>query len=178
MTVDDLLREAAAGEGTDAVGFGEPLDDAGADAARAAIAERADGSRFLVLLALRRDRPENYSEVPEDVRASILADALRTRTYLNDFGGLAGEGWFGLAGEALLQLGRAAVSALAPLLDDAAEAPLYGSETAMVAADEGWRRADYAARYIELALDGHAVYDPDPAVRDAQIHELRARLPS
>ena len=97
---------------------------------------------------------------------------------LNDFGwiGERGAGHDREAGQALLELGAAAIPALTPLLDDTSEAPLDGSEEATLADELGLRRADFAYRYLARIAGRDPEFDNDPTVRDEQIARLLSEL--
>jgi hypothetical protein len=128
----------------------------------------------LLLLALRREAPDAYRSIPAEIRAQVLAAALRERANLNDFGYIAAEGSHdGEAGEAVLELGDAAVGPLLEELGDMSPAQLEGSEESTLADIHRLRRADFAYRYLARVLGQEAKFDSDPAVRDQHIAELR-----
>jgi hypothetical protein len=132
---------------------------------------------ILLLLALRRDAPAAYRSLPADTRARILVAAMRERASLNDFGYLDEAGGRDReAGEALLELGEAAVGPLVAELADMQPGQLEGSEEATLAHDYRLRRADFAYRYLARILGMQPRFDPDPAVRDAHIGALRRSL--
>ena len=56
------------------------------------------------------------------------------------------------AAQALLELGDAARAPLIALLDDDRPAPLAGSEAATLSALHGYRRSDFAYRYLSKLL--------------------------
>ena len=152
-----------------------------ADAASAAVARiraRPDVSALLVLLALRREAPEAYRELPPELRAEVLVGALRDLPYLNDFGWMEpdGRGHDRTAAQALLELGDAARPQLAALLDDDRPAPLAGSEAATMSSVYGYRRADYAYRYLSKLIRRDAPFAADAAQRDDAIVALRREL--
>lgn len=132
---------------------------------------------ILLLLALRREAPAAYESIPPETRAQILAAAMRERASLNDFGYIDDEGGYDReAGKALLELGEAAVGPLAEELDDMNPGQLEGSEEATLTEIYQLRRADFAYRYLARILGVQPKFDPDPAVRDEHIAELRALL--
>ena len=153
------------------------LDDAQARAARDAVEAQPDATRFHVLMALLRDRPDEAEEIGADARARVLAGALAAVDWLNDFGWLSPEeAYDGPAAHALLATGRDALTHLRPLLDDDRPAPSRGSEAATMAKQLGYRRSDYAYRYASLLSGEEPVFVADPAQRDEQIAGLRAKL--
>jgi hypothetical protein len=111
------------------------------------------------------------------MRAKVLAATLAEHRQLNDFGYLAPDGSYdGPAALALLELGRAAIPALRPLLDDTSQAFLSGSEEATMAKLYGYRRADFAFRSLAQIVGEDATFEKDPARRDEAIAALRAKL--
>jgi hypothetical protein len=152
-----------------------------ADAARAAaaqIAERPDASALHLLLALRREAPDVYRELAPELRARVLVGALRDLPYLNDFGWMEpdGHGHDRTAAQALLELGDAARAPLAGLLDDDRPAPLAGSEAATMSSAYGYRRSDFAYRYLSKLMRRDAPFAADAAQRDEAIAALRGEL--
>lgn len=175
--IDALITDAESGQGTsESPAFASAsLDDSSADAAVTAITDAGDASRYLVLMLLLRDRPERAEEIAPERRATILAGALATLTFLNDFGLLGSDAWNGPAAGALLATGDAAHAPLLALLDDDRPAPLWGSETAALSDLEHYRRCDFAYRYLALLRGERPAWSPDPAERNAAIDELRDR---
>jgi hypothetical protein len=76
----------------------------------------------------------------------------------------------------VIVLGRRALPALKPLLDDARELPYSGSETAAVAELRKYRVQDLAAGIVAVIV-GQAYDDaPAPAERDRQIASFRGAI--
>jgi hypothetical protein len=178
--IDALVADAEAGE---LLGISDAYESArfDADGARAAaerIRAHADASSFHLLLALRREAPAVYGELPPQLRAAVLADALRRLPFLNDFSVLTpdGPGHDRTAALALLELGDAAREPLVALLDDDRPAPLAGSEAATISALHGYRRSDFAYRYLSKLLGRDARFAAEPAQRDPAIRALREEL--
>jgi len=147
-----------------------------ADAARW-IEANPGHSAFHLLMALGRGAPDVYAGIPPAVRAKVLAATLAEHRQLNDFGYLAPDGSYdGPAAYALVELGDAAIPALRPLLDDHSRAFVSGSEEATMAKLYGYRRADFALRYLQLILGEDTTFDKDPARRDEAIAALREKL--
>jgi hypothetical protein len=82
------------------------------------------------------DRPTSTTRAPAPARERLVAGSSFDRE----------------AGEALLELGTDAISALRPLLDDLRPAPLAGSEESTLAYMLGLRRADFARHYLARIL--------------------------
>ena len=141
------------------------------------IRDHPDESSYHVLLALRRAGPPEYARIPDAVKAAVLTAALARLIYLNDWGYLdPREPYDGEAAQALLEVGAAAAPLLAPLLDDARPAPLFGSETATMSSMYGYRRSDFAYRYLAKILGLAPGFDADPRRRDPDIAALKRRL--
>jgi hypothetical protein len=154
------------------------FDEASAQAATEQVREHPDASSLVLLLALRRHAPETYAELPGDARAQVLVSALRELRFLDDFSWMEpeGHGWDSTAAQALLELGDAAVRPLIDLLDDHRPAPLSGSEAATMAHLYGYRRSDFAFRYLNKLLHRDAAFAAEPAERDPAIAALRDEL--
>ena len=177
--VDDLVAEAAQGlpaMKSQTVAAAE-LTDADRDAAVAYAEAHPDHTAYLVLIALRRRDVAGYRRIPDATKAAILACALAHLTLLNDWGYLDPAGSHdGEAAVALLELGPAAIIKLRPLLGNERSAPLFGSEPATLSSSFGYRRKDFAYRYICMLRGREPAFDADPAVRDAAIERLQADL--
>ena len=138
---------------------------------------RPDATSYHLLLSLRRNAREAYEQISPSTRAAVLTGALRTLSNLNDFGHLGpGGGYDGPAAKPLLEIGRAAIKPLVALLSDERPAPLMGSEEATLSQDYGYRRCDFAFRYLSEILGRDPQFAPTPAERDPAIAALRAEL--
>jgi hypothetical protein len=182
--VNDLVEALVAeGEAETPLGISNAYRSASFDGetARAAadqLQRRPDASALQLLLALRREAPDTYQQVPAELRAQVLVSALRDLPFLNDFGWMEpdGHGHDRTAAQALLELGDAARAPLAELLDDDRPAPLSGSEAATLSSVYGYRRCDFAYRYLCKLLRRDAPFAGDVAARDAAIAALRKEL--
>jgi hypothetical protein len=153
--------------------FQEPLTAADAAEAAGQVAARPDASSYHSLMALRRDAPDAYAQIPEATRAAVLADVLRTQPEPNDFGWLEENAHFdGPAAQALLELGDAARAPLTALLDDTSPAELGGSEAATISRQYGYRRRDWAYHYLARILGRAPAFPRDAAARDREIAAL------
>lgn len=153
------------------------FSDSDAAEALGQLGARPDATSYHLLLSLRRNAPEAYKEVPPETRTAVIADALRTQGNLNDFGHLGpGGGYDGPAARALVEIGEPAIKPLLALLSDARPAPLMGSEEATLSSDHGYRRSDFAFRYLSLLLGREPKFAPTPAERDPAIAALRSEL--
>jgi hypothetical protein len=178
--IDALVAE---GEAATPLGLSDAYQSASFDsetahAAAGRILSHPDASSLQLLLALRREAPDTYGELPAALRAEVLVAALRDLPFLNDFGWMepGGHGHDTTAAQALLELGDAARAPLIPLLDDDRPAPLSGSETATMSSVYAYRRADFAARYLNKLLRRDAPFAAEPAERDPAIAALREEL--
>jgi hypothetical protein len=172
--IEALIEDAARGQGTaESAAFAAAAFDGDVEAA---ILAAPDASRFLLLMLLLRDAPDRAAGLPATARATILAGALATLTFLNDFGTLGDDAWDGPAAQALLAAGPPAAPTLRPLLDDVRPAPLFGSETATVSDRERYRRCDFAYRYLRLVRGERPEWNPDPAARDRHLAQARATI--
>jgi hypothetical protein len=98
--------------------------------------------------------------------------------FYNDWGYLEpGGSHDGEAARALLELGPAAANCLRPLLADRSTAPLFGSEEATLSSLYGYRRCDFAYRYLVKLRGGDPAFDRDPAQRDRAIAAEAATAP-
>lgn len=182
MTDELLSRLAAASDGGLLLAESEDylrgqLDAGDARAIASWIQAHPQRSAFHALMLLARAAPDVYEDIPAAVRAQVLAATLAEHRQLNDFGYLDPDGSYdGPAALALLELGEVAVAALRPLLDDAGAVRLSGSEAATLAKIYGYRRSDFALRYLSLIAGLDASFQKDPADRDAAIAVLRERL--
>lgn len=177
--IDQLVADAAAGLTAAESGAYQAgqLDAAAVRHAVQALDHIPAEAAYLLLLALRRDQPMAYAQVPAERRIPILAAALARVGSLNDFGTLGpDDAWDNIAGQALVEAARSAPRLLLPLLEDRRLAPLYGSETAALSDLYRYRRCDFAYRYLILALGEEPVFDAEPTARDTRIATLRARL--
>jgi len=177
--IDELITDSAAGKdlGASEAYRDQRLSDDDVQAARDAIEAQPDATRFHVLMALSRDRPEQVEEIDADLRAKVLTGALAKVDYLNDFGWMSPEeAYDGPAAKWLLATGEAALPHLGPLLDDDRPAPSRGSEAATMSKQLGYRRSDYAYRYAALISGEEPSFSADRAGRDRQIAALRAKL--
>lgn len=154
------------------------FDASSAQAATDQIRAHPDASSLVLLLALRRHAPDAYAQLPADTRAQVLVRALRDLRFLDDFSWMEpdGHGWDSTAAQALLELGDAAVPPLVDLLDDDRPAPLSGSEPATMSHVYGYRRSDFAFRYLNKLLQRDASFAASPAERDGAIAALREQL--
>jgi hypothetical protein len=147
------------------------------DAAAVYVTQNPTRLSYHLLMGLRYKAPATYEALSVSVKAAILCDALRHASRMNDWGLLDPDDSIdGTLGKALLQLGLVAVPYLRPLLSDRSSVALEGSQESTESAYYGYRRADYAYRYITLIRNEKYVFSPDPLERDKQLRRLQQEL--
>lgn len=132
---------------------------------------------FLGLLALHRldSKKELYSQIPAEVRVSILTEALRTSKTFNAWG--VPHLYWERASKVLLEEGPAAREALRGLLSEKREAQVLGSEAAAEARRYRYRVCDYAwALLSRIEKPNEAIKIPeDQEARDREIAAIQGR---
>lgn len=131
-------------------------------------------SAFLALEALRESDAEAFDRLSAEGRAQIYVDALRRNAFFNAWG-VPGYNLTATS-RALIALGEAAVSTLAPLLPDKSKAPLEGSRDATTSAIYQNRICDYAWLFLSEIRGLAYTYSRNPADRDRHIGSLLASL--
>lgn len=135
------------------------------------VKENGNADGLLPLLLLRKLDNKSYLEVPAELRARILTDALQSSKNFNTWG-LPG---FHLedASQAMIEAGRSAEPALRKLLSDTRPAPVFGSQEYTIYQRYKFRVCDYALLYLEK-LQGNAEYREamTSTERDAAIKQL------
>lgn len=91
-------------------------------------------------------------------------------------GGHPPNSYDGIAARALLETGPVALEYLIPILHDANEAPLWGSADATASHGYGYRRKDFAYRYVLLIRGEKPFFDAAPDTRDERIIRLQRQL--
>jgi hypothetical protein len=166
---------------------GRPSGPAGARTERLPAYERAaaesyvrrhpDRTSYLLLDELREYFPDAYARLPLDTRAAVLCDALKHHKCCNDWGILSTHDWANHeAARALVETGRAALPHLRPLLDDRSDFHYERFKAYSTSTAEHYRRCDFAHRYACQIMAVRPEYDPDPAVRDKAIEQLKRSL--
>ena len=146
-------------------------------AAEKYIKEVKDYRSYHLLFAVKNTSDEAYKRLPADVKIMVLTSALRELESLNDWSRLhPDESSDGEAATALLQLGKGAISHLAPILKISDPAKIFGSEESIASSEYGYRRKDFAYRYISLILEKNPKFSADPKDRDKAIEVLIKHL--
>jgi hypothetical protein len=155
----------------------KPLNAADVPRALKFLNSNPDYTSYHLLLTVRRHHLERYKKISNATKAQILGSTLKNTRWLNDWGLLSpsGSSDFEAAG-ALLETGKEALKFLVPILDDAGEAPLSGSEEASISSRYRFRRKDFAYRYVSLIRGDVPSFHAEPKNRDADIDALKAKL--
>lgn len=136
------------------------------------IQENNDARALLPLLLLRKVDNKSYLQLPAELRAHVLTEALQGSTYFNVWG--LPNFNLGDASHALIEVGRSAVPELKRMLSDTRAAPVFGSQEYMVYKKYQYRVCDYALLFLEMIKDSNANYRMavTPSERDATIKSL------
>jgi hypothetical protein len=135
-----------------------------------------DLARFLAAEIIFYRQAMSPSEEQKRQLAAVYAKALA-----GNFTGMANTWGLpdvvrGLAGEHFVDLGEAAIPALATLLDDTKRVYYAGSQEPTLANSYGYRVKDLAAFYIGKIRNVPFPLDEDPAKRDQDIAKLKGAL--
>ena len=142
-------------------------------AAQDYIKEHKDYTSYHLLFALP---PDDYKKIPNATKADILVSALGHLIFLNDWGHLPAAHYDGKPAKALLETKKEAIAPLKGLLDDRSEAPFCGSKDATTSSSYGYRRCDFAYRYLSLILGRTPAFPTSPEERDKLIARLKEEL--
>lgn len=136
-----------------------------------------DYRSLFVLLVLKDKAPNSYETLSVETRAKILISSLQNTNCLNDWGNLTPEqSYDDTLAKGLIALGKRVLPILRPVLDDKKDALLFGSEEATISRGYGYRRCDFAFRYIQLIRGKKPVFEEKPAERDKLIQECKHDL--
>jgi len=134
---------------------------------------------YHLLFAIKNTSANVYDSISTEAKLMILVSTLTEQTNLNDWGYLDTKNSFdGPPAQALLLLGKDAITALKPLLNDSTRVYLYGSETGTSSTKYAYRRKDFAFRYVSLLLGDTATFANDLMQRDNAIDGLIRQLDS
>lgn len=135
--------------------------------------DNGNAGGLLPLLLLRKLDNSSYLQVPAELRARILTDALQNSKYFNVWG--LPNFYLEDASNAMIEVGKSAAPALKRMLADTRPAPVFGSQEYMVYKKYNYRLCDYALFFLKNIGDNTKfrmpVSVPD---RDAAIKELAA----
>lgn len=145
------------------------------DAFASEIERRRDASAYHLLLTLADRAPQAVAHIDPAARAGVLSSALADLHWLNDWGHPGPDPSEGPAARALLACGEVAREFLKPLLDDTRPARLFGSEPGALADGYGYRRCDYAYRYLALLQSREPEWHDEPSARDGALERARRK---
>lgn len=130
-----------------------------------------NGNALLPLVLLRKLNNTAYVNLPAELRANVLTDALQKSKMFNTWG--LPNFYLEDASKAMLETGSAAIPALKQMLSDTRPAPVFGGQEAMLYQQYQYRLCDYALFFLEK-LQGNAnfVMPVSVAERDALIRDL------
>jgi hypothetical protein len=145
--------------------------DVNTGALASTVSDTNNGNALLPLLLLRKLNNKAYLNLPAELRANVLTDALRTSKFFNTWG--LPHGFLEDASKAMLETGSSAIPALRQMLSDTRPAPFFGGQVAMEAQRYQYRVCDYALFFLEK-LQGNAnfVMPLSVAERDALIRDM------
>lgn len=146
--------------------------------AAAYVKSNPDVSSYHLLMALRKQAPQVYQDIPDTTKARVLCDAFAKVDYFNDFKLLGGPEIYYNSANALVSLGKVAIPLLQKLLQDRRETLALGSIDATGSLIQRYRRCDWAYMYVVFILGRKPVLPHDLAERDKLIAELDEALKS
>jgi hypothetical protein len=133
--------------------------------------EKRNGDALLPLLLLRQLDAKTYAQLPVEVKASVLTDALQNSKTFNAWG--LPNFYLEDASKALLECGKAAYPALRRMLSDTRPAPVYGGKLYMISRRYGFRVCDYALFFLKNQQGQPYYVEPAAAAdRDALIKAM------
>jgi hypothetical protein len=145
--------------------------DVNAESLLSAIRELKNGDALLPLVLLRKLNEKAYAEIPVELRAEILTDALEHSKTFNTWG--LPPFYTEDAGKALIECEKSAYPALKRMLAEKGPAPVFGSKEYMVYQRYQYRLCDYALFFIEKIEGSKDFVMPiTPAGRDSLISKL------
>jgi hypothetical protein len=166
VLLDRLLAESKAQrEPFNSLAYRELKTRSGVDskALAALVKDNPNTSGLLPLLLLRKLDNELYLELPAELRAKVLTDALGSSKFFNTWG--IPNHYLEDASNAMIEAGRSATPALKKMLSDTRPAPVFGSQEAMLSKQLQYRLCDYALFFL-MRIDGKGDFRLPTAVAD------------
>jgi hypothetical protein len=140
----------------------------------ALVKDNGNAGGLLPLLLLRKLDNQSYLQLPAELRAKILTDALQNSKYFNVWG--LPNFYIEDASHAMMEAGKTAAPALKRMLSDCRPAPVFGSQEYMQYKRYNYRLCDYALFFLKNIGDNASFRMPvSPADRDSAIKELAAK---
>jgi len=147
--------------------------DVDSKALAALVKDNPNASGLLPLLLLRKLDNKSYLEIPAELRAKVLTDALGSSKFFNTWG--LPNYYLEDASNAMIEAGRAAAPALRKMLSNTRLAPLFGSQEAMLSKQLKYRLCDYALFFLKrLGGEGDFRLPQTVDERDALIKTAQA----
>ena len=151
-------------------------DDVDAGKLASAVRKTPNGDSLLPLLLLRQLHENSYRELPAELRAGVLTDALRNSRTFNTWG--LPHAYLEAASLALIETGTAALPALREMLSDTRPAPMFGGQQVMEYERYKYRLCDYALFFIErIQGNGDFRMPLEAQERDSLIKGLQQNKP-
>jgi hypothetical protein len=145
--------------------------DVNTDSLVSLIRELKNGDALLPLLLLRKLNEKTYAEVPVELRADVLTDALEQSKTFNTWG--LPHLYLEDASRAMLECGKSAEPALRRMLSETRPAPVFGSKESMEYLRYKYRLCDYALFFLKkMQGDTTFVMPLSAADRDSLIKEM------
>jgi len=140
----------------------------------ALVKANGDARGLLPLLLLRKLDNRSYAQVPDELRAKILTDALDGSKFFNVWG--LPNFYMEDASHAMIEAGASATPALKRMLSDTRPAPVFGGQEYMVYKQYKYRLCDYALFFLEK-IGANASFRMPVSVtdRDALIKQMAAK---
>jgi hypothetical protein len=121
--------------------------DVNSDSLVAIVREKKNSDALLPLLLVRRLDERTYAQLPADLRAGVLTDALQQSKNFNTWG--LPHLYLEDASKAMLECDQSAVPALKRMLSETRPAPVFGSKERMEYLRYKYRLCDYALFFLK-----------------------------
>lgn len=146
-------------------------NDVNADSLVSLVGEMNNGNALLPLLLLRKLNEKAYLDMPAELRATVLTDALQNSKMFNTWG--LPHIYLEDASRAMLKSGKSAYPALRRMLSETRPAPVFGGQEFMEYERYKYRLCDYALFFLEK-MQGNADFRMPVSVadRDSLIREM------
>jgi hypothetical protein len=145
--------------------------DVSSDSLVSLVRKTKNADALLPLLLLRKLDQKTYSEMPAELRAGVLTDALQQSKMFNTWG--LPHAYLEDASKAMLECGRSAYPALMRMLSETRPAPVFGGQEVTEYERYKYRLCDYALFFLEK-IQGNAGFVMPVSVeeRDALIKDM------
>ncbi len=137
--------------------------DVSADSLASLVRDIHNGNALLPLLLLRKLNNKAYLDLPADLRATVLTDALQNSKMFNTWG--LPHAYLEDASRAMLESGKSAYPAIRRMLSDTRPAPVFGGQEVMEYKRYKYRLCDYALFFLEK-MQGNADFKMPMAIAD------------